>query len=619
MKPNTAVDCANSVEYFRGALEGYLSSQEADELELHLSGCSECSEAAEQYSMMHGMMDNLLGSRRISPDFDERSTRRLMERREAMKTGSITSQDLTAQAIAGFQKREFTYEGEDDDEQAVAQPSEGFLDSLQERFGAAPWWIISGAFHTLLILLITLIGLAIMRVKDKDTVIVTDLAKEKEPEEIKEQRERDVIERPEVPVVEEVNDQTPIVTHEEVEISDHVETADDSDFNETKGEDGISDVYLGGSGTVAALGLGGGGGGAFGRPGGRGGRLRRAIRGGGGRATESAVDRALEWLARHQSPDGSWKVQELEGSKPWDIGVTGLATLAFLGAGHTEKIGKYRTNVQKAVAWMISKQQANGSIGPGQGYHHPIAGMALAEAGAMARTSKTIQAAQRAVNYTCEIHQYGTGSNKFGWRYKAKDKKGDLSNVGWFVLQLKSAKVAGLGVNPASFEGAIKYLDHVMADPVNVKKVDDTYDNGGHRYGYSDKKPWINTTAIGVLCRLFTGTKPEQVRGAAMWLLKTEPPRWSAKLGRGVGNHPFPMYYLYYNTLTMFQVGGDIWKQWNVGMKSVLCKNQRRGGDEDGSWDPLSKHEKMAGRAYTTAMGALSLEVYYRYLPMYRE
>jgi hypothetical protein len=186
-------------------------------------------------------------------------------------------------------------------------------------------------------------------------------------------------------------------------------------------------------------------------------------------------------------------------------------------------------------------------------------------------------------------------------------------------MQLKSAKVSGLQVDPASFDGAIKYLDARMADPVNVKKVDDAYDNGGHRYSYKTRKPWINTTAIGILCRLFTGTPAEQVRGGAMWLLQTEPPRWDAKLGRGVGNHPFPMYYTYYNTLTMFQVGGDIWKQWNAGMKNMLLPNQRRDGDFDGSWDPLSPHEKMAGRAYATAMGALSLEVYYRYLPMYRE
>ena len=68
----------------------------------------------------------------------------------------------------------------------------------------------------------------------------------------------------------------------------------------------------------------------------------------------------------------------------------------------------------------------------------------------------------------------------------------------------------------------------------------------------------------------------------------------------------------------MFQTGGDVWKKWNDGLKTVLCTNQRKGGDADGSWDPLSAWEIKAGRAYTTALGAMCLEVYYRYLPMYR-
>ena len=53
-------------------------------------------------------------------------------------------------------------------------------------------------------------------------------------------------------------------------------------------------------------------------------------------------------------------------------------------------------------------------------------------------------------------------------------------------------------------------------------------------------------------------------------------------------------------------------------MRDMLVKNQRRGGDADGSWDPVGARDgRRGGRAYTTAMGALCLEVYYRYLPVY--
>jgi len=84
-------------------------------------------------------------------------------------------------------------------------------------------------------------------------------------------------------------------------------------------------------------------------------------------------------------------------------------------------------------------------------------------------------------------------------------------------------------------------------------------------------------------------------------------------------------YYWYYATLCMFQVGGDHWNTWNKNMKSTLITNQRKGGpldgtnkDVDGSWDPIGGgHVSYGGRVFSTALGALTLEVYYRYLPLY--
>jgi len=74
----------------------------------------------------------------------------------------------------------------------------------------------------------------------------------------------------------------------------------------------------------------------------------------------------------------------------------------------------------------------------------------------------------------------------------------------------------------------------------------------------------------------------------------------------------------------MFQQGGDSWKKWNETLKPTMINNQCKGGpldgttnDKDGSWDPQSWIDEYGGRVFTTALGALTLEVYYRYLPMY--
>ena len=64
----------------------------------------------------------------------------------------------------------------------------------------------------------------------------------------------------------------------------------------------------------------------------------------------------------------------------------------------------------------------------------------------------------------------------------------------------------------------------------------------------------------------------------------------------------------------MHNMGGEhrIW--WNSRIRDVLLQNQSRDGDSAGSWDPVGdSYGDSGGRIYTTALGALCLEVYYRY------
>ena len=66
----------------------------------------------------------------------------------------------------------------------------------------------------------------------------------------------------------------------------------------------------------------------------------------------------------------------------------------------------------------------------------------------------------------------------------------------------------------------------------------------------------------------------------------------------------------------MRQTQGKAWENWNEKLKPILLGKQKRGGTNDGSWDPEGKNGSIAGRCVITAMAALSLEVYYRYLPL---
>jgi hypothetical protein len=235
--------------------------------------------------------------------------------------------------------------------------------------------------------------------------------------------------------------------------------------------------------------------------------------------------------------------------------------------------------------------------------------LALAEAAGMGRIPATIEAAQKAVDYSTEKHQAGENSDKEAWRYNPK-KDADASVSGWFVMQLKSAKIAGLKVNTASFEGALKFYDSI-----EDKKEYDGYKGGRFPY-QKGGGALLNPSAIGILCNLFLGRRPDELRGGAEYL-KENLPKWGdPALGKGNAGG-FPMYYTYYGTLTQFQMGGDYWKTWNEALKAMLVPNQRKDGDFDGSWDPIGgKDDGLGGRVYMTAMSALCLEVYYRYLPI---
>jgi hypothetical protein len=69
--------------------------------------------------------------------------------------------------------------------------------------------------------------------------------------------------------------------------------------------------------------------------------------------------------------------------------------------------------------------------------------------------------------------------------------------------------------------------------------------------------------------------------------------------------------------MAMYLSGGKEWDQWNQQMKATLLESQVTEGSNEGSWEPNGLWAGYGGRAYSTAMAALTLEVYYRYLRVY--
>jgi hypothetical protein len=243
-------------------------------------------------------------------------------------------------------------------------------------------------------------------------------------------------------------------------------------------------------------------------------------------------------------------------------------------------------------------------------YAQAIATIPLCEAYGMTKDKGFLLApAQQAINFI----QKAQGNNG-SWGYQA-GTTGDTSIVGWQIQALKAAQLSkDIVVDDKVVKAAMKFLDDV---------------SGGSRkatYGYTSGPgaPGTSLTAVGLLCRYYSsGWGPnnagmiEGVEGLA---------KRGPQFGRPLGE----MYYFYYATQVVHFYGDDKWKDWNEG---PLVNGKRNGGMRDwlvnlqvvkegpnhGSWEPDGGFMgRSTGRLGTTAMCLLTLEVYYRHLPLYK-
>jgi hypothetical protein len=328
-------------------------------------------------------------------------------------------------------------------------------------------------------------------------------------------------------------------------------------------------------------------------------------------ASEAAVARALIWLSEHQYPDGSWSFEHNGGKcqgrctdngklKDARHAATGMALLPFLGAGQTHKQGKYKEQVRAGLYWLASNMVVtpNGGDMTGGGgamYGHGIASIALCEAYAMTQDKQLAAPAQAALNFI----MYAQDPVGGGWRYSPRTA-GDTSVVGWQIMALKSGYLGSLHVNPPVVTGAKKFLDSVQGD-------------SGASYGYDrppGQPPGPATTAVGLLCRMYLGwehDRPELEKGV----------KFLASQGPRIDN----MYFSYYATQVLHQFDGpdgDLWQAWNTKMRDSLIASQALEKHETGSW--VLKGDvgyEPGGRLYCTSMAAMTLEIYYRYMPIY--
>jgi hypothetical protein len=342
------------------------------------------------------------------------------------------------------------------------------------------------------------------------------------------------------------------------------------------------------------------------------GKQRALQDGGGDESTEATVDAGLQWLARNQSSDGHWDPiatgagnetrtlghDRLSAGRTATTGLTGLALLAFLGAGHTPESVPYGESVGGAITFLCRAQGTDGSLAGGAAryeamYCHGIASLALAEALAMTGDIRLEPFVDRALRYTRGAQHQQQG----GWRYLA-GVDGDTSQLGWQALALHSGRLSGIEIPAPTMQGIDTFLQSVQRG-----------NYGGlasYRYDSPASRP-MTAEALAVRWMLQRPLSQAAMQEAEQAMLGELP--GSTKIDN--------YYYWYYAALALHGLDASIWPRWNEAMKDRLQRTQILDRSKnDGSWPTGELWGGYGGQVYTTSMASLCLEVYYRHLPM---
>ena len=328
-----------------------------------------------------------------------------------------------------------------------------------------------------------------------------------------------------------------------------------------------------------------------------------------------ALTRALDYLASEQTKEGYWS-QSRNDDK---VGIAGLALQAFIGGECAPK--DYSSNIKAAIYFLkteyhpSSKYQTGtkdraiygGMIAENRSmYEHPIATLALIEAlvemndlSLAPLIEDALQLIIRAQNTEHKPELLGgpinlDSKNYGGWRYSPDSTDSDISVTGWQILALKGALSAGFSIPDWSLPKAADYLRSC-------------YDEDYHSFGYTSPGGGCARTGIGVLGLQLSGYPDDPFIKPALRYMQDNPPVWeNEEPGDG-----WPFYYWYYGSRAMLLAGGEYWRIWKNWTCRLLVDHQ----NSDGSWTGAQQEKGM--EVYTTALGALMLELCCGHLPVY--
>ena len=305
---------------------------------------------------------------------------------------------------------------------------------------------------------------------------------------------------------------------------------------------------------------------------------------------DTTIRRGLGALAKQQNSDGSFG----RGRYGRHVGITALCALAFMADGNVPGRGRYGSEVQQALEFVLASATETGLLAAetshGPMYGHGFATLFLGEIYGMNPSDERVRdALGRAVQLIVNAQ-----NDQGGWRYNPVPYDADVSVTICEIMALRSARNAGIKIPRRTIDKAVEY----------VRSCQNT--DGGFRYmEQSGGSAWPRTAA-GVASLFYAGVyEDEAIEKGLDYLARAAMP------GRGGGPRDGHFYYgHYYAVQAMYLAGGEWWSRWWPAIRNELMNRQ----SASGGWQ-----DHQIGEAYATSMALIVLQMPKRYLPIFQK
>jgi len=334
-------------------------------------------------------------------------------------------------------------------------------------------------------------------------------------------------------------------------------------------------------------------------------------------ASERALQKGLDWLARNQGAEGNWHSN--------DLGLVGMGALAFLSAGYLPGRGRYGNTVKRALDYVTRNAKPSGLLNISNAqrdmYNHGLASFALGQAYGMTNNKTLSNVLDKSLKLISN-----TQAEDGGWDYRARrqGRGHDLSLVVMQAKALRGAMDSGLEVSPEVVISAIQSVRRYYKSRSGKNGLSNPkaamLEPG--QFTYSGNHGTLAMAAAGVVCMQEFGEYGD-------WRIAKNLDVIQAAIGRdappGSRNGKLPCqdaYTLYYVGQALYQVGGKRWRESYPKLRDYLVASQMiNEGDpaQDGLWRDHKRVGGQPGDLYGTAVACFVLAMPNRYLPILQE